>query len=142
MPTLRIILFEAHDTALLSLALDIRTKVFIEGQQVPAELEHDGLEEEATHYLVYLDEVPIGTARWRLTEKGIKLERFAVLDSYRNKGVGDWLLKKILEDVMPKGQKIYLHAQADAMNLYLRNGFKIASAPFHEAGILHYLMTL
>jgi predicted GNAT family N-acyltransferase len=140
LPTIQITSFQSADTARLAIALDIRTAVFIDGQNVPPELEHDGMEHEATHYLLYLDDKPIGTARWRKTEKGIKLERFAILEELRNKGYGEVILKKVLADAITHGDLIYLHAQADAVNFYLRNGFKISSPPFSEAGIIHYIM--
>jgi predicted GNAT family N-acyltransferase len=132
--------FPGSDSKLLSTALEIRTIVFIEGQNVPSELEHDGLENESTHYLLYVEEQAVGTARLRITEKGIKLERFAILEAHRNKGYGEIILKKVLEDARIHGDHIYLHAQADAVNFYLRNGFKITSSPFSEAGIIHYIM--
>lgn len=125
---------------MLEAALAIRTTVFIIGQEVPHELEHDGMEEICTHYLLYSDNLPIGTARWRYSGNGIKLERFAILAEFRNAGYGEIILKKVLEDVIPLGKKIYLHAQEDAVKFYMRNGFTSTSEAFWEAGIRHFQM--
>ncbi|EMR02027.1 GNAT family N-acetyltransferase [Cesiribacter andamanensis] len=129
----------------LEAAFDIRRKVFVEEQQVPAEEEYDEFEESSRHFLA-LDEQgsPCGTARWRRTPKGIKLERFAVLAEQRGKGVGAALVAKVLEDVAQQadtqGRVLYLHAQLTAMPLYARFGFSPEGEEFEECGIRHYLM--
>nr|GFD49624.1 hypothetical protein [Tanacetum cinerariifolium] len=51
------------------------------------------------HYLARVDGQPAGAARWRPTANGVKLERFAVLDEFRNQGVGEALVKQVLADV-------------------------------------------
>ena len=61
----------------------IREKVFIVEQNVPEEVEIDEYEDSSNHVIALLDEKCIGTARWRNTEEGIKLERFAVLKEKR-----------------------------------------------------------
>lgn len=121
-----------------SVAYAIRKAVFIEEQAVDAELEYE-FEDESIHFLATQNQQPVGTARWRKTEKGIKLERFAVLKSHRNLGVGSALLKAILADVPPNA-KLYLHAQLQAVPFYQKAGFKTDGAPFEEAGITHFLM--
>ena len=132
--------FEGIDSEYFQVALEIRTIVFVIGQNVPVELEQDEFDVCATHYLLFVDEKPVATARWRETGKGIKLERFAVLEGYRNKGLGEAILKEVMNDVLPLNKHIYLHAQEAAVNFYLRHGFKIASKRFVEAGIGHFLM--
>ncbi|MCF8302651.1 MAG: GNAT family N-acetyltransferase [Bacteroidales bacterium] len=128
------------DSEFKKLALPIRTKVFVDEQKVPSELEYDGADEQARHYILYLDEKPIGTARWRETNEGIKLERFAVLKQYRNKNYGSGLLKAVLQDIIPLNKPIYLHAQLKAVPYYERQGFVKVGEKFVEAGIEHYLM--
>ena len=59
---------------------DIRAKVFQDEHGVPEELEVDGHDHVAHHYLALLDGVPVGTARWRITLGGkAKLERVDTL---------------------------------------------------------------
>ena len=52
--------------------LAIRREVFIVGQDVPLELEFDGLDTEAEHFLAFADDqndaVALGTARMRIVD--------------------------------------------------------------------------
>lgn len=136
----RIITFRTTDKELAKAAFAIRQTVFVDEQKVSSEEEYDEFEDIATHYLLMEDEKAAATARWRQTPKGIKLERFAVLPAYRNKGAGTALIRKALEDVLPLKRDVYLHAQVPAMNVYLRAGFEPEGELFYEAGIPHYRM--
>ncbi len=138
----KVLSFTTEDKTLSEVAFEIRRKVFVAEQQVSREEEYDQFENSSTHYLVYDDEKPVGTARWRKTDKGIKLERFAVLKELRNSGAGTAILNKVLEDVIPLKEKIYLHAQITAINFYLKAGFVIEGDEFVEANIRHYKMEL
>lgn len=135
----KIVSFSFSDTALYQASLKIRETVFIDEQQVERALEVEN-EEEAIFYLLLLDEKPVGTARWRKTSKGIKLERFAVLPEYRNLKLGTEILKRVLFDLKDKSEKKYLHSQLRAVPYYQRQGFKKEGGIFEEAGIEHYLM--
>ena len=131
--------FVFEDKELAELAFAIRRKVFVEEQGVDATLEYDK-EEAAHHYLLLIGEKPIATARWRETDKGIKLERFAVLPQFRNRGFGELILAEVLKEVIPTGKLIYLHSQLRAVPFYLRNGFVEIGEHFFEAGIEHVEM--
>ena len=82
--------FRITDLRDLDAAFTIREKVFVEGQGVPATLENDLHDRtDARHYLARTaDGTPAGAARWRETDHGVKLERFAVLEDFRNQEVG------------------------------------------------------
>ena len=125
----------------LDIAHEIRFRVFVEEQGVDHHLEYDQFEDLANHYLAYFNGQPVGTARWRSTANGIKMERFAVLDDSRNLGVGSFLIAHMLKDV-PADKLIYLHAQEQAVEIYKRHGFKTVDEPFEEAGIMHFKMIL
>ena len=88
--------FQSSDKEHADIAFSIRQKVFVVEQKVDAREEYDEHEEESLHYLLYKDETPIGTARWRHTDKGVKLERFAVLPDYRKDGAGSFLVNEVL----------------------------------------------
>jgi predicted GNAT family N-acyltransferase len=128
-----------EDTELLGISNKIRTEVFVNEQHVDPVLEYEH-EEEGHFYLMFLDEIPIATARWRMIKKGIKLERFAMLKAFRNQGMGSMLLNEVMNDVIFQKQKIYLHAQLKAVSFYERAGFIKKGKSFTEAGIEHYLM--
>lgn len=123
-----------------NIAFEIRRVVFVEEQQVDESEEYDEFEESSIHYLAKINNTPVGVCRWRRTQNGIKLERFAVLKEYRGDGVGSALVKKVLEDIPADGSKIYMHAQTSAMGLYAKFGFKPVGDEFEEAGILHFKM--
>jgi predicted GNAT family N-acyltransferase len=137
---LHILRFTYENKDLFEKAMKIRTSVFVEELNIDPTLECDEFDGIAHHYLLLEDETPMATARWRETAKGIKLERFAVPAKYRNKGLGSFLVKEVLNDVIPLSKKIYLHSQHTAVNLYLKNGFKVIGEPFEEAGIRHFYM--
>ncbi len=119
----------------------IRREVFVVEQDCPPELEWE-FEEESTHFLARVDGIPAGAARWRKTDKGYKLERFAVLQSFRGSGVGQELVKTVITDLPTDADYVYLHAQIQAMGLYLKFGFVAEGPQFEEAGIQHFKMVL
>lgn len=122
----------------------IRKEVFVLEQKVASEDEYDEFEDTSNHFLAKLDQIPVGAARWRFTEKGIKLERFAVLKEVRGKGVGISLVQAVLRDIDsdPKnaGKTKYLHAQLSAVPLYNKFNFKKVGDIFEECNILYYKM--
>lgn len=133
--------FGFEDQELMKHSNAIRREVFIEEQHVDPAIEYE-YEDQGHYYLLYLDETPIATARWRETSNGIKLERFALLKKYRNKGLGTVLLNEVLSDVKTMNKPIYLHSQLPAVNYYKRVGFKEVGDHFWEADIEHVMMKI
>jgi len=123
----------------LKLAHNIRYEVFVLGQNCPADLERAN-EEESIHFLAKVDGIPAGACRWRKTENGYKLERFAVLADFRGIGVGQQMVKTVLDDLPKDAEYIYLNSQLDAVSLYEKFGFVKEGPEFTEAGIRHYKM--
>ena len=130
----------------LDAAFYIREEVFVVEQEVAAEEEYDEFEGSSLHFLASLDGQPVGTARWRFTANGVKMERFAVLEEARGKGVGQALVAAVLADIDARpeatGKMKYLHAQLHAMPLYAKFGFQQVGEQFEECAILHYKMQL
>ncbi len=128
----------------LEAAFDIRKEVFIKGQDCPEEEEFDEFDDESVHFIAFVKEQPVGTSRFRKTDKGYKLERFAVLEEFRGGGVGKRLVQTVLgyldKEKLPEGTLIYLHSQVDAMGLYSRYGFEKVGEMFDEVGIDHFEM--
>lgn len=138
--TLKVLPFNAANKEQMEQAFAIRNTVFVVEQNVDAREEYDEFEDSSQHYLAYADSKPVATARWRRTEKGIKLERFAVLEEYRKHGVGQDILQAVLDDVEVLNEKVYLHAQEQVVNFYYKAGFRTKGERFMEANIGHYLM--
>ena len=128
------------NSALCETIFKIRSLVFVVEQQVSREEEFDLYESSSLHYLGSIKDIPAGTARWRITQNGIKLERFAVLPEYRNMGVAAAILNKVVNDVNPLATRIYLHAQVTAIGFYEKYGFKKEGPMFTEANIDHFTM--
>lgn len=130
----------------LKSALKIREEVFVIEQEVDPAAEYDQFEGISTHFLATLDGKPVGTARWRLTQNGVKLERFAVLKEARSQGVGNALVAAVLSDIETNdttiGKLKYLHSQLPAIPLYSKFGFEKEGDIFEECNILHYKMKL
>lgn len=117
----------------------IRREVFVGEQNCPPELEWEH-EEESTHFLATVDGVPAGASRWRKTDNGYKLERFAVLKQFRGQGVAQELVRTVLSDLPADADYIYLNAQVLAVGLYEKFEFVKEGPQFEEAGIQHYKM--
>ena len=130
----------------LDTVFKIREEVFVVEQEVDPAEEYDEFEDTSIHFLASVDGQAAGSARWRFTDKGVKLERFAVRMPMRGKGVGQALVKAVVEDIAAhpeaKGKKLYMHAQLAAMPLYAKFGFKQVGEMFEECNILHYKMEL
>ncbi len=117
----------------------IRKEVFVVEQNCPPELEWE-YEEDSHHFLATVDGEPAGACRWRKTDLGYKLERFAVLKQHRGKGVAHMMVSTALRDLPLDADYIYLNAQIDAMPLYAKSGFEKVGEQFEEAGIQHFKM--
>ena len=135
---------KVNNTDQFERAKKIRFEVFVIGQNVPAEEEFDQYEDISIHFLAYHNDIACGAARWRITENGVKLERFAVLEDFRGLGVGSALVREVLNDIKintdAKGKNLYLHAQLSAMKLYSKFGFIQDGELFQECDIDHYKM--
>src|ERR1700679_2888993 len=117
----------------------IRREVFVGEQNCPPELEWE-FEEESNHFLATVNGEPAGACRWRKTDKGYKLERFAVLGKFRGRGVGQELVRTVLADLPADASYVYMHAQIQAVPLYEKFNFVKIGDEFEEAGIRHFKM--
>jgi predicted GNAT family N-acyltransferase len=138
--------FLVENDAQLDLAHRIRYDVFVIEQHVPVDDELDDHEKDSRHFIALDDGgAPCGAARWRFTDLGVKLERFAVLKTHRNQGIGSALVNAVIDDIRRHpgyaGQMTYLHAQLNAVPLYKKFGFEITGGIFKECDIEHYKMT-
>lgn len=133
---------EVKSDVVLAQCFAIRKTVFVEEQHVPEEEEYDEFEVSSRHFLARMNGVPVGTARFRKTDKGIKLERFAVLKEARKSGVGSALLLRLLLELKaaPISGEVYLHAQVQAEPFYAKHGFAATGPLFYECDIPHHKM--
>jgi len=118
---------------------EVRRIVFINEQDCTPECEWE-YEEESIFFLATFDEKPCGVSRWRKTDEGYKLERFAVLKEYRRRGIASALMTFTLADLPDEATYVYLNAQIYAMGLYAKFGFVPVGKEFEEVGIPHLKM--
>jgi predicted GNAT family N-acyltransferase len=134
-----LIIQKVNHPADLEKVFNVRRIVFVEEQNCPPELEWEH-EDDSVHFLATDNGNAVGACRWRKTDLGYKLERFAVLKEYRKKGVGRALIAETLSDLPADAHYVYLNAQVNAMSLYAKFGFVAEGDEFLEAGIKHYKM--
>ncbi|MYE81282.1 MAG: adenylosuccinate lyase [Gammaproteobacteria bacterium] len=129
--------WQSHADVLMA----IRTAVFIEEHGIPRDLEVDGRDEGALHFLASASgRGPIGTGR--LLADG-QIGRLAVLPEERRGGIGRRLLDAALASARTRGDRaVWLNARLEARGLYERAGFKAVGEPFLEAGLRHIRMEL
>lgn len=132
--------FSGEKNELLKIALSIRNEVFVKEQGVPPSIEYDNYDITSNHFLIMIEGYFAATSRWRKTENGIKLERFAVLKKFRGEKLGLTLLNEVLFDVSVFEEEIYLHAQYNVIDFYKKFGFIEFGEEFFEAGIEHIKM--
>lgn len=118
---------------------DIRRTVFIEEQQIPANLEWDGLDADCRHVLAFSQSgEAVGTGR--LLANG-RIGRMAVLPDWRGRGVGTAILDALLQLARCDGHpRVILHAQRAVARFYRNAGFMETGEVFMEAGIEHVPM--
>lgn len=126
-------------------ALSVRKLVFIEEQEVPADLEideHDQAGSDTIHFVAYKADTPVGASRLRPYAPGIgKVERVAVNKSERGTGLGRQIMLVIEETAQKKGfHTLKLNAQTHAQRFYEKLGYEPHGDVFDEAGIAHIAM--
>mgnify|MGYP002713254647 CR=1 FL=1 len=117
----------------------IRFEVFVREQNVPIDLEIDGLDNDCFHVLAKdLNGKAIGTARM---QKDGHIGRIAVLKNFRRKGVGKGLVEFFIKKANTLGLiEVELNAQTHALDFYEKLGFEKRGEIFTEADIPHIHM--
>ena len=124
-----------QDQTLLSA---VRETVFIQEQNVDVELEWDGYDTQAQHWLAMLDGQAVGTCRML---KDGHIGRMAVLKDFRQQGIGRKLLQAAIDYAQEQHYfETYLHAQTHALGFYQQAGFTPYGEEFLDAGIPHMAM--
>ena len=116
----------AGTAAALAAVYDLRRRVFVDEQRVPAELERDDLDATAEHLLAMVDGRPAGTVRLVVETAGpffglAHLGRLAVLPAYRGTGLGVLLTRAVERRARERGlRQVVLTAQVDALSTSTR----------------------
>lgn len=120
-------------------ALQIRKDVFIAEQEIDPQVELDGTDEDKMHYVGYVDDQPVTTARIdMLAGNRVKIQRVATEKTARHHGYAGELIKQIIVDAKKSDvTRVELDAQLTAMAFYQELGFEPIGESFEEAGIQH-----
>lgn len=132
-------------TSGLALTMELRRRVFVVEQGVPEQLEWDGIDASATHYVARAaDDAVVGCARVVSADGPTtwKVQRVAVRSDLRGRGVGRQVMAAIAADAERSGiASLVLEAQTHAMPFYDRLGYVAEGPEFLDAGIPHIRMT-
>lgn len=119
----------------------VRIAVFCIEQDVPAELEWDGIDGRCEHALA-VDAGGRAIGCGRLLPDG-HIGRMAVLREWRDRGVGGALLEHFIALARERGHAVArLNAQTRAIPFYEAHGFAATGDEFDDAGIPHRAMSL
>ena len=123
--------------------LRLRWTVFVEEQGVRPSEEVDARDRtDALHALALLDGIPCGTGRVIFEAPGLaKIQRMAVIDDTRGKGVGVALLRFLEDEASVRGAtRFTLDAQVHARPFYEKAGYSAVGDEFEDARIPHIRM--
>lgn len=119
----------------------VRSEVFVLEQAVPEDEEWDDLDAVSQH-VIARDAQGKAVGTGRLTPQAT-LGRMAVLRDWRGKGVGEAMLRVLLEMARERHfRQVRIHAQSHALAFYERAGFVAHGEEFEECGILHRHMDI
>jgi predicted GNAT family N-acyltransferase len=108
---------------------------------VPPAADQDGRDPDATHIVALDGDRVIGTCRLVFRGRTARLGRLAVEPAARRRGVGGALLREAAVAAREAGaERIDLHAQTYARELYKRDGYVSRGSEFMEEGIPHVAM--
>lgn len=119
----------------------VREVVFVKEQNVPLELEWDGLDETCRHALA-LDTHGNAIGCGRITPDA-HIGRMCVLPEWRGKRVGSAILEALLDYAESMHlEEVELSAQTHALPFYHRFGFEEEGDEYLDAGLPHRTMRL
>jgi predicted GNAT family N-acyltransferase len=120
----------------------LRTRVFVEEQGVPAEIEQDEHDATAVHALARDDDGRVvATGRLLVRDGRAVVGRMAVDAAVRGRGYGAAVLAELHRQALALGlAEVELHAQVGARGFYERAGYTAVGEEYLEAGIVHVTM--
>ena len=126
----------------LRAAFDLRIRVFVHEQGVPAEEELDADDESATHAIAVSGDEVVGTGRLIRQDSGEgRIGRMAVEVFWRRSGVGGLILEALEEEARKQGMSaVLLHAQSYVAGFYASYGYIPSGELFLEVGFEHLPM--
>ena len=121
-------------------AKKIREAVFIQEQHIAPEDEWDAEDAISTHFVAYLQDQPVATARLL---KNHSIGRVAVLRLARGMGIGQNIMQAVIDQAKAEQREfVKLSSQVHAIGFYQNLGFDVQGAEYLDCGIPHIDMYL
>lgn len=130
----------ARDAAELDAAFALRHQVFVDEQGFSVEEDRDGLDDDAIQLVAVTPSGKVvGTCRILASPGGSgRFGRLCVRRDHRRRGIAAALLVAAEREARAAGcVRIGMHAQTDAMALYVAAGYVTYGEPFDEGGVEH-----
>ncbi|MGO1117454.1 GNAT family N-acetyltransferase [Rhodovibrionaceae bacterium A322] len=100
----------------------------------------DGLDQQARHLLLYLEQDLVGALRLIAEQEGlVKISRVVMARQARGTGLGKVMMQAALEEAEKRwpGRPQYLSSQEVQIPFYQRLGFQAEGDPYDDGGISH-----
>lgn len=118
----------------------VREAVFIQEQQIAPEEEWDAEDAISLHFVAYLQDQPVATARLL---KNNSIGRVAVMQSARGLGLGRQIMQAVIDQARAEQREsVKLSAQVHAIGFYQGLGFEVQGEQYLDCGIPHIDMYL
>ncbi len=119
----------------------IRKEVFLVEQAIDPADEYDDRDDACVWALSFIGEEAVGTGRLDVEKNG-RIGRVAVLTAHRRHGVGRSIMAAFEDYASQSSElnKVWFHAQRNAVPFYLALDYSIKSEEFMEADIPHVIM--
>lgn len=120
-------------------AIKLRTDVFIEEQGFREEFDED--DDTATHFVGYINGLPVATCRVISRADGYIIGRVAVNREFRAAGLGSKMIAAAEEAILSNGGgTVYIHAQKQAAGFYEKLGYMPTGEADLDEGCPHCMM--
>jgi predicted GNAT family N-acyltransferase len=132
--------FEDND---FSIIIDIRKNVFTNELGIPESELFDEHDKTCDHFILFDGKNTVGSVRFMLYEKTIKLERMAILQEYRKNNYGKNSILQLRDFYNSLGYtQIFIDSIYSVRGFYKKCGFLEQGEIFQRVGIEHVRMSL
>ena len=142
MPNIHLLKLNFKDNN-FSIIRNVRKNVFADELGISESKLFDEYDETCDHFILFDGKNAVGSVRFMLYEKTIKLERMAILQEYRKNSYGKNSILQLREFYNSLGYtQIFLDSIYSVRGFYKKCGFLEQGEIFQRVGIKHVRMSL
>ena len=142
MPNIHLLKLNFKDNN-FSIIRNVRKNVFADELGISESKLFDEYDETCDHFILFDGKNAVGSVRFMLYEKTIKLERMAILQEFRRKNYGKNVILQLREFYNSLGYaQIFLDSIYSVRGFYKKCGFLEQGEIFRRVGIDHIRMSL